>query len=226
MVWRIQLLFYGRSCASWRWLSANISITVPSHPWFPLSLPFFWAEPLVCPNCNAQKSFEVVHNRCRFSDKQMVKLQETPDKVRQTAAKAKETRGEVGILIQCARRDLLIVCNGVSQQVPDGQTPQTVLAVAFNQLVDAVSSSPLAFLEITARSLVVIVSILFYLFRPQVQPGDLVEVTAIYRATPLRINPRQRTVSYCCVRTDLAWSLSALRAVQSHFAIASDSSPR
>ena len=26
------------------------------------------------------------------------------------------------------------------------------------------------------------------------QPGDLIELTGIYRATPLRLNPRQRTV--------------------------------
>eukprot|EP00730_Choanoeca_flexa_P016594 TRINITY_DN7877_c0_g1_i1.p1 TRINITY_DN7877_c0_g1~~TRINITY_DN7877_c0_g1_i1.p1 ORF type:complete len:529 (+),score=174.57 TRINITY_DN7877_c0_g1_i1:778-2364(+) len=49
-------------------------------------------------------------------------------------------------------------------KVPDGQTPQTVLAYCFDALVDTV------------------------------QPGDLIEVTALYRATPLRINPRMRTV--------------------------------
>eukprot|EP00045_Choanoeca_perplexa_P011949 m.128406 g.128406 ORF g.128406 m.128406 type:complete len:788 (-) comp15826_c0_seq4:218-2581(-) len=85
-------------------------------------------EPETCSNCQTKKSFALVHNRCTFTDKQMVKLQETPDKV------------------------------------PDGQTPQTVLAYCFDALVDTV------------------------------QPGDLIEITAIYRATPLRINPRMRTV--------------------------------
>eukprot|EP00043_Microstomoeca_roanoka_P013036 m.127344 g.127344 ORF g.127344 m.127344 type:complete len:841 (-) comp15655_c3_seq1:57-2579(-) len=85
-------------------------------------------EPSVCNNCQMQKSFRLVHNRCTFADKQMIKLQETPDKV------------------------------------PDGQTPQTVLAFAYDTLVDAV------------------------------QPGDLIELTGVYRATPLRLNPRQRTV--------------------------------
>ena len=85
-------------------------------------------EPQTCQQCSTQKSFRIVHNRCIFSDKQMIKLQETPDKV------------------------------------PDGQTPQTVLAFAFDHLVDSV------------------------------QPGDLVEVTGIYKATPLRINPAQRVV--------------------------------
>lgn len=48
--------------------------------------------------------------------------------------------------------------------MPAGQTPQTVVAFAHNDLVDAV------------------------------QPGDRVSITGIYRATPMRSNPRQRNV--------------------------------
>ena len=36
-------------------------------------------EPTLCPNCQTNHSFGLVHNRSRFSDKQMVKLQEAPD---------------------------------------------------------------------------------------------------------------------------------------------------
>ena len=36
-------------------------------------------EPTLCTNCNTNHSFAMVHNRCRFKDKQMVKLQESPD---------------------------------------------------------------------------------------------------------------------------------------------------
>jgi DNA replicative helicase MCM subunit Mcm2 (Cdc46/Mcm family) len=42
------------------------------------------AEPSICTVCNGQKTFEIVHNRCIFTDKQMIKLQETPDKVKKT----------------------------------------------------------------------------------------------------------------------------------------------
>ena len=48
--------------------------------------------------------------------------------------------------------------------MPAGQTPHTVILYAHNDLVDSV------------------------------QPGDRVTVTGIYRATPLRVNPRQRNV--------------------------------
>ena len=36
------------------------------------------AEPSICRNCNTNHSMHLVHNRCQFSDKQMVKLQESP----------------------------------------------------------------------------------------------------------------------------------------------------
>ena len=48
--------------------------------------------------------------------------------------------------------------------MPAGQTPHTVVVFAHNDLVD------------------------------KVQPGDRVTVTGIYRATPLRVNPRMRNV--------------------------------
>ncbi|KAE8151150.1 DNA replication licensing factor MCM4 [Aspergillus avenaceus] len=41
------------------------------------------AEPTVCPRpvCKERNSMELIHNRCVFADKQVIKLQETPDSV-------------------------------------------------------------------------------------------------------------------------------------------------
>ena len=36
------------------------------------------AEPTLCTHCNTNHSFALVHNRSHFSDKQMIKLQESP----------------------------------------------------------------------------------------------------------------------------------------------------
>lgn len=36
------------------------------------------AEPTLCTNCNTNHCFSLVHNRSQFTDKQMVKLQESP----------------------------------------------------------------------------------------------------------------------------------------------------
>ncbi|KAJ5295381.1 hypothetical protein PENANT_c001G06226 [Penicillium antarcticum] len=41
------------------------------------------AEPTVCPrdSCKEKNSMQLLHNRCGFSDKQVIKLQETPDNI-------------------------------------------------------------------------------------------------------------------------------------------------
>jgi len=85
-------------------------------------------EPASCANCNTQQSMALIHNRSHFTDKQMIKMQESPD------------------------------------DMPAGQTPHTVIMYAYGELVDTI------------------------------QPGDRVTVTGIYRATPLRVNPRMRNV--------------------------------
>ncbi|NXY01808.1 MCM4 factor, partial [Pteruthius melanotis] len=86
------------------------------------------AEPSVCKNCNTTHSMTLIHNRSMFSDKQMIKLQESPE------------------------------------DMPAGQTPHTVALFAHNDLVD------------------------------KVQPGDRINVTGIYRAVPIRVNPRVSSV--------------------------------
>lgn len=86
------------------------------------------SEPRMCPSCRARDSFSLIHSRSTFADKQMVRLQETPE------------------------------------AVPKGETPATFTLVVYDTLVDAV------------------------------KPGDRVEITGILRATPMRINPKMRTV--------------------------------
>ncbi|XP_061111044.1 DNA replication licensing factor MCM4 [Conger conger] len=86
------------------------------------------AEPAVCRSCNTTHSLALIHNRSAFSDKQMIKLQESPE------------------------------------DMPAGQTPHTSVVYAHNDLVD------------------------------KVQPGDRINITGIYRAVPMRVNPRQSNV--------------------------------
>jgi len=83
-------------------------------------------EPTLCQTCNTNHSYELIHNRCTFFDKQLIKLQESPD------------------------------------EMPAGETPCTIALYVRDDLVDSI------------------------------QPGDRVEVTGIYRAIPLRVNPRAR----------------------------------
>ena len=88
------------------------------------------AEPTKCPRsvCDSPNSMQIVHNRSGFMDKQVIKLQETPD------------------------------------SVPAGQTPHSVTMCAYDDLVDLCKA------------------------------GDRVEITGIFKAAPVRVNPRQRTL--------------------------------
>ncbi|KAF5280273.1 hypothetical protein FQR65_LT03081 [Abscondita terminalis] len=86
------------------------------------------AEPTLCTNCNTNHCFTLIHNRSQFTDKQLVKLQESPD------------------------------------DMPAGQTPNTVALFVHNDLVDSV------------------------------QPGDRVTVTGIYRAQSIQVVPRTRNL--------------------------------
>jgi DNA replication licensing factor MCM4 len=87
-------------------------------------------EPTSCPRpvCSSPNSMQMVHNRSTFSDKQIIKLQETPD------------------------------------HVPDGQTPHSVSLCVYDELVDVCKA------------------------------GDRIEVTGIFKASQVRINPRQRSI--------------------------------
>ncbi len=85
-------------------------------------------EPDTCTACQAKRSMSLVHNRCWFADKQMIKLQEAPE------------------------------------NIAEGETPTTVTLYSFDDLVDVG------------------------------RPGDRVQVTGIFRAVPIRANPRRRTV--------------------------------
>ncbi len=84
--------------------------------------------PLKCTECGKPGTLTMVHNQCVFSNKQNVKMQETPD------------------------------------AIPDGETPHTVSMCVFDDLVD------------------------------QAKPGDRVEVTAVYRAVPIRMSSTRRTL--------------------------------
>ncbi|KAF5394908.1 DNA replication licensing factor MCM4 [Paragonimus heterotremus] len=85
-------------------------------------------EPEACVRCHSAHTVQLQHNRCLFVDKQMIKLQESPE------------------------------------NMPASQTPHTIVLYAHEDLVD------------------------------RVKPGDRVIVTGIYRAVPLRLSNRQRTL--------------------------------
>jgi DNA replication licensing factor MCM4 len=85
-------------------------------------------EPVRCEHCQAKEAMELLTNRCAYTNKQIIRMQETPD------------------------------------EIPEGETPNSLTLFAFDELTDAV------------------------------RPGDRVEVTGILRAAPRRVHPRLTTL--------------------------------
>eukprot|EP00916_Digyalum_oweni_P023805 GHVL01039433.1.p1 GENE.GHVL01039433.1~~GHVL01039433.1.p1 ORF type:complete len:752 (+),score=148.72 GHVL01039433.1:58-2313(+) len=85
-------------------------------------------EPVKCEKCGKSNTFELCHNECTFHDKQLIKLQETPE------------------------------------MIPEGETPHTVLLYAFDELFDLM------------------------------KPGDRTTVSGVFKAAPVKVLSRQRTL--------------------------------
>uniref|UniRef100_A0AAX7TG74 DNA replication licensing factor MCM4 n=1 Tax=Astatotilapia calliptera TaxID=8154 RepID=A0AAX7TG74_ASTCA len=101
------------------------------------------AEPAVCRHCNTTHSLALIHNRSVFSDKQMIKIQESPE------------------------------------DMPAGQTPHTTIVYAHNDLVDKVQPGD----RVVVEGHVVVGSLTAFVI-----------CAGIYRAVPMRVNPRQSNV--------------------------------
>ncbi|KAL8683508.1 MAG: hypothetical protein Q9186_000548 [Xanthomendoza sp. 1 TL-2023] len=99
------------------------------------------AEPTRCPRqvCDSQNSMQIVHNRCEFADKQVIKLQETPDNVPDG-----QTPHSVSL---CAYEELVDVCKagdrievtGIFRSNPVRVNPrQRVVKALFKTYIDCV----------------------------------------------------------------------------------------
>jgi len=82
------------------------------------------AEPTLCSHCNTNHSFTLVHNRSTFTDKQMVKLQESPDDM--PAGQTPHTvvlyvHGELVDTVQPGDR---VAVTGVYRAVPTRSNPR------------------------------------------------------------------------------------------------------
>eukprot|EP01053_Blabericola_migrator_P002643 Blabericola_migrator_1__2642@NODE_174_length_12052_cov_318_013433_g151_i0_p2_GENE_NODE_174_length_12052_cov_318_013433_g151_i0NODE_174_length_12052_cov_318_013433_g151_i0_p2_ORF_typecomplete_len816_score168_97MCM/PF00493_23/3_3e96MCM_OB/PF17207_3/7_5e31MCM_lid/PF17855_1/7_1e25Mg_chelatase/PF01078_21/2_8e10Mg_chelatase/PF01078_21/4e03AAA_5/PF07728_14/2_6e08AAA_3/PF07726_11/4_2e07Sigma54_activ_2/PF14532_6/6_2e06Sigma54_activ_2/PF14532_6/2_5e03Sigma54_activat/PF00158_26/0_00047MCM_N/PF14551_6/0_002 len=86
------------------------------------------SEPLFCKQCQSRRTFIMVHEKCVFTSKQLLKMQENPG------------------------------------SIPEGETPQTIFAYLYDELVDSA------------------------------RPGDRLQIVGIFKATPVKKSVRVRTI--------------------------------
>ena len=97
------------------------------------------AEPTQCPSCHVRHGYALVHNRCYFSDKQMVRIQETPDEV-----PAGETPASIVVfayddLVDAVRPGDRVECTGVFRAQARRVHPKvTKVKSVYKTYVDAI----------------------------------------------------------------------------------------
>lgn len=81
------------------------------------------AEPTLCRHCNTNHSFSIIHNRSRFTDKQMIKLQESPDDMPAGQTPHTVVLYAHGDLVDCVQPGDRIAVTGVYRAVPMRASP-------------------------------------------------------------------------------------------------------
>lgn len=82
------------------------------------------AEPAHCGNCNTAHCFQLIHNRSHFSDKQLVKLQESPDDMPAGRTPATVNIMAHGALVEAVGAGERIAVTGVLRAAPAAAHPR------------------------------------------------------------------------------------------------------
>ena len=98
------------------------------------------AEPERCPRdaCNLQGSMSLIHNRCEFADRQVIRLQETPDVVPDGQTPHTVSLCVYDELVDLAKPGDRVVVTGIFRSVPVRVNPkQRTIKSLFKTYVDA-----------------------------------------------------------------------------------------
>ncbi len=96
-------------------------------------------EPTKCNNCNMQGTMEIVHNRCSFTDKQMIRLQEMSDEVPEGETPYTVTLFAFDDLVDSVRPGDRLEVTGVFRAVPRRLDPKRrVVRSIYKTYVDTI----------------------------------------------------------------------------------------
>ena len=98
-------------------------------------------EPTTCDDggCGSRHSFEIIHNRSTFTDKQLVRLQETPDEVPAGETPASVTLFAYDDIVDSVRPGDRVEVTGVFRAIPKRPNPKrTVVRSIFRTYVDVI----------------------------------------------------------------------------------------
>jgi DNA replication licensing factor MCM4 len=81
-------------------------------------------EPSSCPACQINNAMEIVHNRCLFSDKQMIRMQETADEVPEGEMPYSTSIFAFDDLVDSVRPGDRVEITGIYRAVPKRANPR------------------------------------------------------------------------------------------------------
>ena len=81
-------------------------------------------EPQSCPNCRNKFCMDYIHNRCGFSDKQMIRLQETPGDIPEGETPQAMTLFAFDDLVDSVRPGVNVEVTGIFRAIPKRVNPR------------------------------------------------------------------------------------------------------
>jgi DNA replication licensing factor MCM4 len=96
-------------------------------------------EPSVCPQCQTKSAMELIHNRCLFADKQVVKLQETPESVEEGETPHTVSVFAFDSLVDVCRPGDRVEVTGIYRAIPTRINPRvTTVKAMYRTYIDVV----------------------------------------------------------------------------------------
>ncbi len=96
-------------------------------------------EPGRCTSCGIQHSMELMHRECAFEDKQMVRVQETPDEIPEGETSQSAMLFAFADLVDAVRPGDRVEITGLFRAVPRRQNPKrTVLHTVYKTYIDVI----------------------------------------------------------------------------------------
>ncbi len=96
-------------------------------------------EPGRCTSCGMQNSMELIHRECAFEDKQMIRLQETPDEIPEGETSQSAMLFAFVDLVDAVRPGDRVEITGLFRAVPRRQNPKrTVLNTIYKTYIDVI----------------------------------------------------------------------------------------
>lgn len=164
-------------------------------------------EPSFCTHCNTRLCMEMIHNRCAFTDKQLVKMQETPDAIPEGETPYTVMLFAFDDLVDDVRPGDKVEVTGIYRAVPmRASSRQRVVKSVFKTYIDVVHFRRVD--ELSRRNNEADSMVAGGDVAMEEQDGDAVDANRIHDTEQARLEEFRRIAAHPNVYENLAHSLA------------------